>query len=169
MLAVCAQWVDQDHQLRKALLGLPECPNNHSGEAQAALIAKVLRNFNISKVGYHTGDNATSNDTCLESLSRYLKAELKMDFDPKRRRIRCIGHIINISLQSFLLARSKEALAAALDAAVDSRDVDALDHFSTTLAEAGTQQEELSRKGKRTKSIAKAASQQSTDENHTGW
>lgn len=81
-----------------------------------------------------------------------------MDFDPKRRRIRCIGHIINISLQSFLLARSKEALAAALDAAVDSRDVDALNHFSTTLAEAGTQQEELSRKGKRTKSIAKAAS-----------
>src|SRR2546423_9212574 len=64
MLAVCAQWVDQDYQLRKALLGMPECRYSHNGATQAALIAEILRNFNISRVGYHTGDNATSNDTC---------------------------------------------------------------------------------------------------------
>jgi hypothetical protein len=75
MLAVCAQWVDKDYRLRKALLGLLECQYSHSGDAQAALITKVLRNFNITKVGYHTGDNATSNDTCLQSLSEALKAE----------------------------------------------------------------------------------------------
>lgn len=75
MLAVCAQWVDQDYKLRKALLGLPECQFSHNGEAQAALIMEVLRSFGISRVGYHTGDNATSNDTCLESLSRMLRAE----------------------------------------------------------------------------------------------
>jgi len=32
LLAVCAQWVDPDYQLQKALLGLPECRNSHSGE-----------------------------------------------------------------------------------------------------------------------------------------
>src|SRR5260370_39816248 len=115
MLAVCAQWVDRDFKLRKALLGLPECQFSHSGETQAALIVEVLRRFGISKVGYHTGDNATSNDTCLESLSRMLEAE-NINFNPKQRRIRCIAHIINLSLQSFLLARSKAALRAALEA-----------------------------------------------------
>jgi len=82
MLAVCAQWVDYNHTLRKALLGLPECPFSHSGEAQAALIVEVLRNFDILRVGYYTGDNATLNITCLEALPEKLKAELQVCLSP---------------------------------------------------------------------------------------
>ncbi|RKK99098.1 hypothetical protein BFJ70_g17533 [Fusarium oxysporum] len=82
MLAVCAQWVDYNYALLKALLGLPECPFSHSVEAQAALIVEVLRNFDILRVGYHTGDNATSNNTCLEALSEKLKAELQVCLSP---------------------------------------------------------------------------------------
>ena len=85
MLAVCAQWVDKSHSLRKALLGIPECQFSHSGEAQAALIMDVLHSFSISKVGYHVGDNATSNDTCLESLAIRLKAELEVCYLLPRR------------------------------------------------------------------------------------
>ena len=43
VLAVCAQWVDKDYQLQKALLGLPECRHSHSGETQATAIATILR------------------------------------------------------------------------------------------------------------------------------
>jgi hypothetical protein len=77
VLAICAHWVDKDYQLRKALLGLPECRYDHSGERQAALIANVLPSFNItaSKLGYHTSDNATSNDKCLEYLSSHMLKE----------------------------------------------------------------------------------------------
>ena len=75
VLAVCTQWVDKDYQLQKALLGLPECRHSHSGETQATAIAAVLQQFEISNVGYYTGDNATSNNICLESLSQILKAE----------------------------------------------------------------------------------------------
>jgi hypothetical protein len=56
VLAVCAQWVDKDYRLRKALLGLPECRHDHSGETQATTIAAVLQQFEISNVGYYTGD-----------------------------------------------------------------------------------------------------------------
>jgi hypothetical protein len=35
LLAVCAQWVDSNYKLQKALLGLPECRFTHSGEHQA--------------------------------------------------------------------------------------------------------------------------------------
>jgi hypothetical protein len=76
LLAVCAQWVDPEGQLQKALLGLPECRYSHSGKKQASLILKVLEEFGIqSKIGWHTGDNATSNDTCLEVLESRLLAE----------------------------------------------------------------------------------------------
>ena len=74
LLAVCAQWVDQDYELQKALLALPECRFTHSGEKQASLILKALEDFNIqSKIGWHTGDNATSNDTCLVALEEQLR------------------------------------------------------------------------------------------------
>jgi hypothetical protein len=79
MLAVCAQWVDKDYQLQKALLGLPECRDTHSGERQANLIIDTLEKFGISSnLGYHTGDNATSNDTCLEHIARRLADEFNV-------------------------------------------------------------------------------------------
>ncbi|RKL02611.1 hypothetical protein BFJ70_g17345 [Fusarium oxysporum] len=96
MLAVCGQWVDKGYKLRKALLGLLECRKDHSGESQAGLIADVLGRFEIRRVGYHTGDNASSNNTCLEALSKKL---------------------LHGRGVTFLLARSKEALDAALNAA----------------------------------------------------
>ncbi|KID81012.1 Ribonuclease H-like protein [Metarhizium guizhouense ARSEF 977] len=60
VLAICAQWVDDDFKLQKALLGLPECRHSHSGPTQAALIADTLRKFNITaqNLGYYIGDNA---------------------------------------------------------------------------------------------------------------
>ncbi|CAG7561838.1 unnamed protein product [Fusarium equiseti] len=156
------------HAMLAALLGLPECPFSHSGEAQAALIVEVLRNFDILRVGYYTGDNATSNNTCLEV--NWILSDIEwIDFNPKRRRIRCIGHIINLSLQSFLLARSKEALAVALDATTSDESVDMVDHFAATLAETISQQEEPVLQSKRPKSTAKASQKTGIDEDYTGW
>ena len=71
ILAITARWVDKDYQPRRALLAMPECRYNHSSESQASLIMDTLVKYQIScKVGYHTGDNATSNDTCLSHLSQ---------------------------------------------------------------------------------------------------
>ncbi|KAG7414862.1 putative AC9 transposase [Fusarium oxysporum f. sp. raphani] len=137
VLAVCVQWVDEDFKLQKALLGLPECKYSHSGATQAELIAGTLRKFNITaqSLGYYIGDNATSNDTCLEELSKVLEAESGAEYPHKRRRIRCIGHIINLALQAFLLARSKEALRAALEATADEPGSTMLEEFSQQLHE----------------------------------
>jgi hypothetical protein len=76
LLAVCARWVDSNYRPRKALLAMPECRNNHSGEHQAALISQTLQKYDIAtQIGYHTSDNATSNDTCLKHLSKTLELE----------------------------------------------------------------------------------------------
>ncbi|KAH7471214.1 hypothetical protein FOMA001_g13710 [Fusarium oxysporum f. sp. matthiolae] len=135
MLAVCGQWVDKGYKLRKALLGLLECRKVHSGESQAGLIADVLGRFEIRRVGYQTGDNASSNNACLEALPKKLLHRRGIIFDPVRRRVRCVGHIINLSLQAFLLARSKEALRAALNAAGNDAGAQSIETFSTALNE----------------------------------
>lgn len=76
LLAICAQWINHDYKLQKALLGLVELPGDHSGASQADLIHQILKQYDItSNVGWHTGDNATSNDTCLESLASRLLDE----------------------------------------------------------------------------------------------
>ncbi|KAJ4052062.1 hypothetical protein NW763_008211 [Fusarium oxysporum] len=50
------------------------------------------------------------------------------------RRIRCIAHIINLFLQAFLLASSKEALFAALESASGITGEELLSQFSEVLA-----------------------------------
>ncbi|TXB97466.1 hypothetical protein FocTR4_00012139 [Fusarium oxysporum f. sp. cubense] len=112
----------------------------HSGERQATLMAEAIEEYGIAKqIGYHTGDNATSNDTCLKHLSQMLQDKYGLvngvwiSFRPNRRRIRCIAHIINLSLQAFLLASSKEALRAALAAASDVTGAEMYEQFYFTL------------------------------------
>lgn len=81
MLAICAQWVDKDYKLQNALLALPECRDSHSGEQQAKLILQTFEKYNItSKLGWHTGYNATSNDTCLEHIECQLKIKYNVGF-----------------------------------------------------------------------------------------
>ncbi|OBS15576.1 hypothetical protein FPOA_13611 [Fusarium poae] len=58
----------------------------------------------------------------------------KIKFNAKGRRIRCIAHIINLSLQTFLLASSKEALVAALNSASGVTGEELLSLFSKVLA-----------------------------------
>jgi hypothetical protein len=140
VLAICARWVDDGYQPRKALLAMPECRYSHSGERQASLIMSALEGYGIARrLGYHTGDNATSNDTCLAHLSTMLEREYNISFDPKQHRIRCIAHIINLSLQAFLLASSKEALLAALEATIDMPGDQLFTQFYDALRDTGSE------------------------------
>jgi hypothetical protein len=76
VLAVCARWVDEDYQPRRALLSLPEIRHSHSGEHQSRIIFSILDIYDIAnQLGCHTGDNAASNDTCLQHLSTRLRQD----------------------------------------------------------------------------------------------
>ncbi|ENH63525.1 hypothetical protein FOC1_g10000106 [Fusarium oxysporum f. sp. cubense race 1] len=76
VLAVCARWVDEDYQPRRALLSLPEIRHSHSGEHQSQIIFSTLDIYEIAnQLGCHTGDNAAPNDTCLQHLSTRLRQD----------------------------------------------------------------------------------------------
>lgn len=64
---------------------------------------------------------------------------MKIQFDPRGRRVRCIGHIINLSLQAFLHASSKEALKAAMEATATASGSQVVEQFTIALDEAREQ------------------------------
>lgn len=118
-----AQWVDDQYKLRKALLGLPQVRFSHGGENQAAHFMDIVRDFKLAHlIGYFTTDNAGSNDTLLESLAKSLLVEYGVRINPKKRRIRCLGHIINLVLSAFLFADNQTALEEVLEHAIEEEE-----------------------------------------------
>ncbi|RKK70086.1 hypothetical protein BFJ68_g18410, partial [Fusarium oxysporum] len=94
------------------LISLEKLSGSHGGENQAILMAKVIRKYGLEKkIGFFTADNADPCDTCVRAL-------LKM-FNPRasptgleglegERRIRCAGHILNLSAKAFLEGDSSD-------------------------------------------------------------
>ena len=73
-IGVHAQWVDETYIVQNMLIGHTECKHNHSDPQQASHIMDLIRWFDIgSNIGFLTGDNAGSNDTCLQAMSKALK------------------------------------------------------------------------------------------------
>lgn len=52
-------------------------------------------------------DNAANNDTMMEHFSKHIEDEMKKKFDPKKRQLRCLVHIINLATQALLSTHSK--------------------------------------------------------------
>ena len=53
------------------------------------------------RLGYFTMDNAANNDKALTCISDYC-SELGIQFNAKERRIRCFGHVLNLTVKAFL-------------------------------------------------------------------
>ncbi|KAI8401489.1 hypothetical protein FOFC_18358 [Fusarium oxysporum] len=83
---------------------------------------------------------ATPSESALRNVfnpQRYTES-MQINWDPKRHRIRCILHVINLSLQAFLFASSREALQAALDAASDITGDELYEPFNFILKDASS-------------------------------
>ena len=55
-------------------------------------------------MGYFIADNADNNDTCIDDLSA------EFGFDPLHRRLRCMGHVINLVVRMLLFGANSSAL-----------------------------------------------------------
>ncbi|KAI5455934.1 hypothetical protein BGZ63DRAFT_368068, partial [Mariannaea sp. PMI_226] len=107
--------VNKHYKLREALLDLPNVRYNHSGEIISRHLLDIIWYFNIAgNIGYFTSDSTSANDAYMRALLMALANEYGIRFDPIDHRIRRGGHIINLRLQAFLFASSKEALNAAI-------------------------------------------------------
>ncbi|KAG9386078.1 hypothetical protein A1F94_002828 [Pyrenophora tritici-repentis] len=77
----------------------------HTGNNIAAAATTILRLFGVdnARVGYFVLDNASNNDTAVESLAE------EFGFIASERRLRCCCHILNLSAQLVIWGKDRSA------------------------------------------------------------
>ena len=97
-------------RLRNDWIALRRLYGSHTGDNIGALVCDVLREYGIeNNIGYFMLDNGGNNDTSVA----YIFDELCSQLNATRRlgrRLRCLGHIINLICQSFLLQDADRTL-----------------------------------------------------------
>ena len=113
-IGIVSHFVDAEGLKRDVLIGLPRVIGPHSGENIAPYIKEVIDRYKLSsKLGYFVLDNAESNDTCLKALA------LWFPIDVNKRRLRCIGHIINLIVRASVFGGNTSKLEDELRGASD--------------------------------------------------
>lgn len=112
LLGINVFFIDVDWSHRKLLLGLPSVQGRHTGENLADEVASMLADFGIdsSRLGYFVLDNARNNDTAVAALAD------EFDFEPEHRRLRCLGHILNLVVKQLIFGATANAMETEDDA-----------------------------------------------------
>ncbi|KAG9383215.1 Dimer-Tnp-hAT domain containing protein [Pyrenophora tritici-repentis] len=92
-------------QLVGSMLYWPLPTRAHTGNNIAAAATTILRLFGVdnARVGYFVLDNASNNDTAVESLAE------EFGFIASERRLRCCCHILNLSAQLVIWGKDRSA------------------------------------------------------------
>jgi hAT family protein len=116
ILGVVAMWIDATGKRRVTVLGMRRVYGEHTGENLGSAVLELLKEYDISgdQTGYFMLDNASSNDTAVEFILKELSPWMKPK-QRRQRRLRCLGHIINLCCQAFLMGRNCEKHLAKLE------------------------------------------------------
>ncbi|KAG7410173.1 putative AC transposase [Fusarium oxysporum f. sp. raphani] len=116
ILGVIAMWIDTTGKRRTTVLGIRRVYGEHTGENLGSAVLELLKEYDIGgdEIGYFMLDNASSNDTAVGFILKELCPW--MDSKQRRhRRLRCLGHIVNLCCQAFLMGRNCEKYLAKLE------------------------------------------------------
>ena len=108
MLAVVGHFVDENLKQQTILLALKEIQELHSGENMTPIVLEALETYEYrDKLSYLVADNHQANDTMLRAIAASLR-ENGIEYDSAEHRLRCIDHIINLSVQAYLFGKHPE-------------------------------------------------------------
>jgi hypothetical protein len=98
-VGVVGHYMSSQYKVETTLLGLRRLHGTHSGENIAEAVVKIIGKYGLTgdQVGWFVLDNASSNDTCVKEI---IKA-LGINDTVEHRRLRCLGHIINLAAKAF--------------------------------------------------------------------
>ncbi|KAA8610947.1 hypothetical protein PtrV1_14031 [Pyrenophora tritici-repentis] len=104
ILGVVAMWIDTTGMRRVTALGMRRIYGEHTGENLGSVVLELLEEYDISgdQIGYFMLDNASANDTAVEFILKDLCPWMKSK-QRRHRRLRCLGHVINLCCQAFLM------------------------------------------------------------------
>lgn len=105
LVGIVAHFIDTSGKIWNFQLGFPPHHDCHSGRNIAETVGAIIGWWHLEKfIGYFTTDNASNNDTCMEWLG------LEFGFDGVKRRVRCVGHIINLVAKAVMIGSSNKDL-----------------------------------------------------------
>ena len=123
-MGVVVHYLDKDLINRSYLIGMRRINGAHTGENVAEAVIPVSVEMEIlSKLGYFIADNDSRNDTCIRAILRKHRPDIK---DPDSRRVRCLGHIINLAAKAFLFGKNADAFEDSTDTARKNGHLEAL-------------------------------------------
>jgi hypothetical protein len=100
VMGIIFRFVLPGGEVTKVVAGLPQVKGQHRGQNFAPVMHKVLEYWGVTtRVGYFTMDNDSKLDIILQHLS--VKDNIPPTFNVKWRRIRCQGHVLNLSANAF--------------------------------------------------------------------
>jgi hypothetical protein len=94
------------------LLGLKRMKDKHGAAEMSAEVIKLILDFEISeRLGCFQSDNPAYNDNTVREVLAKVNPKEK---DPDSRRVRCIGHVINLGARDFILGQDIEVFKHAV-------------------------------------------------------
>jgi hAT family C-terminal dimerisation region len=105
ILGIVAHYLDAGYTNTANLLALRRLEDVHSGENIAEIALQVIRDYELQNIGFFVLDNASSNDTAVRAI---LTVQGRLN-EYNYRRLRCLGHIINLAARAFLFGNEAKA------------------------------------------------------------
>lgn len=106
---IVSHFLDQNpafERPRTSLLALSPMYDSHEGVNIAKNVIQTIRDYKITeKIGYFVLDNAGNNDTAIAEVARRLGKGEKW---ARWRRLRCLGHIINLIARALFFDERKD-------------------------------------------------------------
>ena len=126
-MKVVDHFVDEKNLPHALLLELKELQRAHIGPNMSITMLKLLNDYSIrNKLDYFVMNNASNNDTMLRAISLNFKLVDDIEYDSIKHRLRCMNHIINLSIQAFLFDKHSNSN---FDESIDCSSEDELQVF----------------------------------------
>lgn len=104
---IVIHYIGAKYATKTCLLALPEQDGSHTEASIAEAVARVIKEYRIKgKIGYFMLDNASNNESCMKELAN------RFNFDPIKRRLRCMGYIINVIAREALFGKDVDVFKA---------------------------------------------------------
>ena len=105
-MGVIFYYLDQDLKVRSLLAGIRCVKEYYTGENIAEVIIPVLQiMISSDRIEYFVRDNNGYIDTAIRIILAQLRPDLK---DPDFKRVRYLGHIINLAAKAFLFGKDAD-------------------------------------------------------------
>ena len=117
LCGIVVHFLDANDKPASFLLSLPEVLGKHSGANIASTVIAIIEEFGFANnVGYFITDNASNNDTAIADLA------MEMDMEPEKNRLRCMGHVLNLTARAILFGNDVDALQESLENPLSAMD-----------------------------------------------